>query len=159
MSNFHIKPPSANSQGFAYLALLILLIIIGAALAGAGQSYSAVRKRDKEQELLKVGNQFRLAIGQYYQHTPSIIKQYPPTLESLVLDKRFAKPRRYIREIYRDPTTGNNDWGILEAPGGGIMGIYSLSAEDAIKTKNFRLINKSFENKKHYSDWIFFYVP
>lgn len=146
----------ATSRGYAYLALLLAIVIMGIALAGAGALWSKARQREREQELLKVGAKFREAIGQYYNNTPGVVKEYPPTLEALLRDDRFPVPKRYLRQIYPDPMTGLPNWGTLESTG--IMGVYSLAITKPFKIDNFREQDKSFKGKP-YTDWIFAYVP
>lgn len=147
------------SAGFAYLGLLLVIAMMGAALAGAGTLWSAAQRRDREQELLHIGHKFREAIGQYYESTPGVVKQYPPTLEALLRDDRFPRPRRYLRKIYVDPISGMSSWGILEAPSGGVMGVYSLGIGTPYQQSNFSQDDKAFEGKKYYEEWIFAYIP
>lgn len=59
---------------------------------------------------------------------------------------------------YPDPITGKTEWGIVQAPTGGIMGIYSLSEEKPIKLANFEVKDKEFEVKEKYADWKFVYI-
>jgi len=155
------QPSQLNrpQSGYILVGLLILIMVAGYALAAAGTKFSEARKREREQELLKVGDTIRKAIGNYYNQTPSVVKQYPPNLEALLKDERFPQPKRYLRKLYLDPVTQREGWGILEAPSGGVMGVYSLSAAKPYKTKNFRLMYRHFENKKYYGEWYFAYVP
>lgn len=148
-----------KESGYILLGLLVLLIVAGYALAETGAKWSDIVKREREQELLKVGDTIRTAIGNYYNQSPGVIKQYPPNLEALLYDVRFPVPRRYLRKLYLDPVTQKEGWGILEAPSGGVMGVYSLSPAKPFKTKNFRPINRHFENQKHYGEWYFVYIP
>ena len=150
---------SRYQSGYILVGLLILIMVAGYALAAAGTKFSEARKREREQELLKVGDTIRKAIGNYYNQTPGVVKQYPPNLEALLKDERFPQPKRYLRKLYLDPVTQREGWGILEAPSGGVMGVYSLSAAKPYKTKNFRLMYRHFENKKYYGEWYFAYVP
>ena len=60
----------SRSSGFTYLALLIAVAITAGALAAAGGLYSHVSQREKERELLFIGEQFRQAIALYYWRTP-----------------------------------------------------------------------------------------
>lgn len=148
-----------SQRGYTYLGLLMAISLIGMSLAGAGTMWSLERKRDNEKELLRVGNKIREAIGNYYNKTPGVIKQYPPNLQALLHDDRFPMPQRYLRQIYVDPFTQMRNWGVVEAPSGGIMGVYSLSADKPLKVSNFREINSSFEDKDFYAEWLFVYLP
>jgi hypothetical protein len=116
-------------------------------------------QRDKERELLFVGNEFRKAIGLYYERTPGGAKQYPKKLEDLLLDKRQTSVARYLRRLYVDPLTGKKEWGLVKGAGETIMGVYSLSAEVPIKTGNFDETDKDFEGKGSYAEWAFVYLP
>ena len=148
-----------RAEGFTYLGMLLLVTIMGFGLAAFGELYSHAAQRDKEQELLFVGAQFRDAIASYYNRSPGA-KTYPKTLEDLVEDQRFPMPQHHLRRIYRDPMTESADWAVVEAPGGGgIMGVHSRSEEAPIKSGNFAASEAAFEAAENYSKWQFIYSP
>jgi len=99
----------SRSKGFTYLALLLAVAITAGALAAAGGVYSQMAQREKERELLFVGEQMRQAIALYYWRTPGGAHQYPKDLEALLEDKRWPVTQRYLRKIYRDPMTRGTD--------------------------------------------------
>lgn len=145
--------------GFTYLAALFVVAFMGIGLAAIGVVWHTAQQREKERELLFVGNQFRKAIEAYYQQTPGVGKRYPHTLEALLQDDRFLVARRHLRQVYADPLSGKTDWGTVPAPDGGIMGVYSLSEEAPVKGGNFRDVDQDFEGKEKYADWKFIYMP
>ena len=148
-----------GQRGFTYLVVMIIVAVMGAGLAALGTIYSHTAQRDKETELLFVGEQFRDAIGSYYLKSPGA-HVFPKKLEDLVEDKRFPMPMRHLRRIYVDPMTATSDWGLVEAPGGaGIMGVYSRSEEKPIKTGNFSAKQQAFEDADSYAKWDFTYSP
>ena len=151
--------PISAQRGFTYIALLITIAVTGAGLAAVGELSSVAAQRDKENELLFVGAEIRHAIGAFYERSPGGAKRYPTSLEELVEDKRHPVPQRYLRRVYPDPMTGKPQWGLVEAPQGGIMGVYSLSEMQPMKTGNFSTADESFTDKRRYSDWKFFYAP
>ncbi len=102
---------------------------------------------------------YRNAIATCYQRTPGSIKRYPQKLEDLLTDPRYLNTQRYLRQLYRDPITGDKQWGLVAAPQGGIMGVYSLSEGKAMKTAGFRKEDAGFENSGRYADWRFTYEP
>lgn len=159
MTNGKHLSPRARVQGLAYVFALILVAIVGLALTGYAQATSHAQQREREAQLLWVGEQFRHAIGLYYQRTPGASKSYPKRLEDLLRDSRFVSVQRYLRELYRDPITERAKWGMVPAPGGGIMGVYSLAPGTPIKTGGFPLREKSFAGARQYSDWVFSYEP
>ncbi len=141
-----------TQAGFTYLMVLFTVAIMGSSLALVGTLWHTAAKRDKEAELLYAGNQYRLAIGRYFMNGP---RQYPRELSDLLKDQRRPVLARYLRKLYPDPITGSQEWGIVKAPGGGIMGVYSRSKERPIKTTGFDRRDEGFENAETYADWKF----
>jgi type II secretory pathway pseudopilin PulG len=145
-----------RSQGFTYLTVLFMIAILMGGLALVGEVWETSTKREKETELLFIGHQYRRAIGLYYDSgTP---KRYPATLEDLIKDSRKGSTQRYLRKLYPDPITGK-DWALVQAPGGGILGVHSVSEEAPLKIAGFKLRDAGFEGKQKYSDWQFVYTP
>lgn len=151
--------PNSRHRGFTYIALLIAIAVTGAALAAVGELSSFAAQRERENELLYVGGEIRHAIASFYERSPGGAKRYPQSLEELLEDKRQPVPQRYLRRIYPDPLTGKADWGLLEAPGGGVMGVYSASEMVPVRSGNFSPENESFAQARRYSEWKFFYAP
>jgi type II secretory pathway pseudopilin PulG len=151
---------SWNPQsGYTYVGVLFIIATIGLTLSLASTLWSFAQQREKERELLFVGNQFRKAIQQYYVKTPGFVKTFPPNLEALLEDNRFVTTQRYLRKIYLDPMTNTAEWGLINSPQGGIMGVYSMSDDKPIKQDGFAEVNNQLANRKHYSEWQFFYFP
>ena len=144
-----------TDRGFIYIAVLIAMAIIGSGLATAGIVWHTALQRERERQLLFVGDQFRQAIGRYYNAG----RQYPPRLEDLLRDPRLPGVARYLRKIYYDPMTGTREWGLVKTSGDRIMGVYSLSEEKPIKQANFSDQDQAFEGKQKYSQWTFLYQP
>lgn len=150
---------SARQQGFTYLGLLFVIALMGVALALTGVVWHAAQKREKERQLLFVGNQYRKAIEAYYNRSPGSVKQYPKELSELLKDPRHPVPQRYLRRIYPDPVTGKAEWGLVKTRDGRIMGVFSLSEGEPVKQGNFREADKGLEGKMHYAEWRFTYNP
>jgi type II secretory pathway pseudopilin PulG len=146
-------------EGFTYILAMFAVAVAGLLLAVTSEVWSHSRQREKEQELLFIGGQFRDAIALYYQRTPGMVKRYPEKLDDMMEDKRYLSVQRYLRQIYTDPFTGTRQWGIVPAPGGGIMGVYSLSEQRPIKTGNFENQDEAFDGSSSYTGWKFIYVP
>lgn len=144
--------------GFSYIGLMIFIAISGIALAGVGIVWSQDQQREREKELLFVGEQFRQAIGSYYESTPDNIKQYPTKLQDLLQDNRLPNLKRHLRKIYNDPMTNSSIWG-LEMQQSQIIGIYSLSELKPIKKKGFPNLYEKFSDFSKYSEWKFIYIP
>src|SRR5262245_44395213 len=102
-------PTIRFERGFTYLGILIAMALFGVALAATGEVWRTTAQREREQELLFVGNQFRTAFMNYYANTPAGKPRFPRTLDDLVEDSRFPVPRRHLRRVYADPMTGKPD--------------------------------------------------
>jgi type II secretory pathway pseudopilin PulG len=144
-----------KQKGFTLVGALILIAFMGAGVAAFGQIASQQAQREKEAELLFRGNQYRQAIESFYRKQ----RTYPKALAELVEDKRFPTPAKHLRRLYKDPITGQAEWGLIDAPGGGIMGVYSKSEAQPIKNGGFTLADQTFNDALRYADWQFFYQP
>jgi type II secretory pathway pseudopilin PulG len=144
-----------REYGFSYLALLMTVALIGVLTAGAVSSGATMQRRVVEDELLFVGAQFKKAFESYYAATPSGGHPYPRRLDDLLRDSRYPTPRRHLRKIFPDPLSGEAVWGLVEVPGGGIMGVYSLATGTPIRVAGFSDEFASFVGKQRYVDWVF----
>ena len=149
----------ARQRGVGYLGALLLLALAGLAVAGTCTVWSISLRREQERELLAVGNEFRAAIGNYYEHSPGMVKRYPATLDDLLDDGRFLATTRYLRRVYVDPVGGTAEWGVLRGLDGGIMGVYSLDTRAPLKQHGFRDRDAALEGVRRYIEWRFVYVP
>ena len=148
-----------RNSGFTYVGLLIAVVILGVGLATAGELWRTAAKREREQELLFAGREFRNAIAGYYGAPGVGQPRYPRRLEDLLEDRRGAATLRHLRRIYADPMTRKADWGIVDAPGGGIAGVHSISDEKPLKTGGFVGPETKFEGAERYSAWRFVFEP
>lgn len=143
-------------SGFTYIGVLMLVAISGIGLAGVGIVWHQDAQREREKELLFIGDEYRKAIGSYYESSQNTTKQYPKTLNDLILDKRFLATKRHIRKLYADPNPSEKAWGLVEQQGQ-IIGIYSLSKQKPIKIFGFQPQHETFSTASAYSDWKFIY--
>jgi type II secretory pathway pseudopilin PulG len=143
-----------GARGFTYVGLLVLIALIGLALAAAGEVVSTSARRDREAQLLWVGHEYRAAIGRYWSRN----RAYPQALQELLGTAPDAPlPVRYLRRLYPDPMTNAVDWVLVQAPDGGIMGVASSSRRAPIKTGNFDAGEEHFGEARAYGDWQFTY--
>ncbi|MBB5390553.1 MULTISPECIES: type II secretion system protein [unclassified Herbaspirillum] len=144
-----------EQAGIAYIGVLLLISAIGFVSAQAATVRSTMLQREKEAQLLFVGEQFRAAIESYFQSGSG--GRYPLSLDDLVEDNRQIKPIRHLRRIYPDPISGSADWGIIRSADGGVMGVFSKTDRKPFKRQNFPEGYAAFNDAKSYSDWIFVY--
>lgn len=142
--------------GFVYIALLIFVAVIAISLSAVSEVWSFSAQRDRETELLFIGNQYRRAITLYYTSSPRGVRAFPHSLEELLVDNRTEdNAQHYLRRLYPDPMTGKVDWGTVTLPDGGIVGVYSRSEGTPIKQAGFSRRDKVFAEQTRYSDWVF----
>jgi type II secretory pathway pseudopilin PulG len=135
--------------------MLFLVVLMGIALTALTGLWSTTAKRDREAQLLFVGGQFRKAIENYRAANPNVGDGYPKDFQVLLLDPNVPVVKRYLRQVYVDPMTGTTDWGLVRTPSGGIVGVYSQSKAQPLKTANFPSWAEQFADATTYSDWIF----
>ena len=151
MVSVYVRKPAL---GFTFIGILIIVAISGIALSGVGIVWHQTIQREHEKELLFIGDQYRAAISSYYESTPGGVKQYPRKLEDLLLDNRFPFVKRHTRRLYDDPMTNNQPWGLIKQQDY-IVGVYSLSQQQAIKKTGFPTIYESFKEATTYNEWKF----
>jgi type II secretory pathway pseudopilin PulG len=138
-----------RDRGFTYIGVLLATAILTAGIGLAIEAWHTTLRRDREADLVHIGVQYQRAIMLYYEGSPTGRPRYPRELTDLVRDERYPTTRRYLRKAYPDPISGA-EWGIMKAPDGGIMGIYSTSADKPLKQRGA---------SASYQDWKFAYVP
>lgn len=146
---------AALQRGFTYLGLMLIVASMGAALAATAQVWSTVVQREKERELLFIGEEFRKALKGFAAGARNTSERSPRTINDLVKDPRYPDTRRYLRKLYIDPMTGKPGWGLQKDTKGGIVGVFSLSEAKPRKVAEFSSKDRDFEGKIKYSEWIF----
>lgn len=146
-------PGKSRRSGYALIMSLLLLVMTSLAVTLALQRAQTDAQREREDELLFVGDQFRQAI-RAYTLSPGLPSEYPARLEDLLEDKRWPSPRRYLRKIYPDPMTGRADW-LLDLSQGRVIGVRSSSLREPLRHAGFPLDDMAFSEVASYSEWRF----
>ena len=147
-----------RQAGFTYLTVMFIVAILLGGLAIVGETWETSARREKEAELLFIGNQYRRAIGLYYLSTPGVVKSYPRQIEDLLKDPRQPGTMRHLRELFPDPITGK-PFVYIKGADGGIQGVSSASDDAPLKVANFRVRDAIFEGAQKYSEWKFIHTP
>jgi type II secretory pathway pseudopilin PulG len=145
-----------GERGFTYITVLFMVAIMSGGLALIGEVWHTANMREKEAELLHIGNEYRKAIERYYLSGPS--RQYPKNLSDLIQDPRQPGTVRHLRRLYPDPITGKDEWGMVKSADGGFAGVHSLSEDAPLKTSGFAVRDASLEGKTKYSEWQFVFA-
>jgi type II secretory pathway pseudopilin PulG len=153
---------TCKQAGFTYLLVLGFVFALLLSLTIASENIATTIQREREAELIFVGQQYRNAIASYYQKSPNGIKQLPLKLEDLLEDKRSLTTQHHLRKLYRDPITGSVEWGLIRDGLGQISGIYSLSQNTPLLTQEdtrFSLDASAGGEARTYSSWKFVFKP
>jgi len=151
--------PTRNCKGFTLLVLLFLIAGFGVAMAALGTLWHTHVQREKEAELLFIGDQYRQALESYRASRKTGEPTAPKTLAALLEDHRDTGLKRHLRKLYRDPITGSESWGLLRDEQGGVTGIYSLSERKPFKSANFPARYEAFNGADSYRLWVFQAAP
>lgn len=143
-----------QQAGFTLLGLLFLVAALGILLGAVGTVWETAARREKEAELIFIGDQYRRALESYYRASPGQMKRFPSSLAELVKDKRFPQTVRHLRRIYRDPMTNADQWGEVRE-GDEIVGIHSLALGAPLKQTGFPKVYVDFDGKETYQGWVF----
>lgn len=151
--------------------VLFAIMVIGLMLGLAGQTWSQVMQREREEELFFRGNQYRRAIESYCTTGHGGVQgSYPRSLEDLLKDPRSLQPKRHLRKRYLDPFT-NEEFELIGAGGsvegetitaqsfGTIKGVRSNSPLKPFQKDGFPEEYATFKNADSYSKWEFIYTP
>ena len=101
MTGANSRLPKTNSrreQGYALLAMLLMVSLLAVALAAVASNIARQIRRDQETELIHREMQYRRAIRQFTKKTG----RFPMKIEDL----ENTNGVRYLRKRYKDPLTG-----------------------------------------------------
>ncbi len=139
--------PLQNQRGVTLMVVLVMMVILGLSAGIAGSTWSSVMQKEREEQLLWVGDQYRRAIESYvnFRNQPgspgavggvgtklSPIPLYPNSLEDLLRDSRATQVVRHLRRLYKDPFTGEDFEPVrpssVAGAGGAVGGTISASS-------------------------------
>src|SRR5215470_12523323 len=98
------RSPQSES-GYILLAVLFMVVLILIGLAVAAPRIAADIQRDREDDLLHRGLQYKRAIKLYNKKFGG----YPSSIDQLENTNKI----RFLRKRYVDPMTGKDDWKII----------------------------------------------
>jgi type II secretory pathway pseudopilin PulG len=94
-----------SEQGYMLLYLLFLVAIVTISLVTIVPKLKFVLQREREQEMVHRGEQYRRAVRRYYRKMGA----YPPTLDVLESTNNL----RFLRKRYKDPINKNQDFKVV----------------------------------------------
>lgn len=159
MSRSKARNFRSHQRGFTLLAVMVAMLLLALASNSVLTVVSQQALREREAELLRIGQLYAQAIGAYYEAAPGNVKRWPRTLDDLVEDQRFVGIKRHLRQVYADPMTRSTNWGLVIATDGGLTGVYSRSEATPIRSAAIELGALTLAPARRYADWQFVYVP
>jgi type II secretory pathway pseudopilin PulG len=96
---------SGNEKGYILLSLMLMMTLMLIALTIEAPRVAQQIKREKEEELIHRGTEYRNAIKKYFRK----FGRYPVSLDQL----ENTNNMRFLRKRYKDPFTGKDDWRLL----------------------------------------------
>ena len=145
----------AAQRGFTYLVILAILALLGVALAAVGTRWADRAQREREQDLLRVGQLYAQAILAYHRGSPGSDKTWPKSVEDLELDPRMLSTVRYLRAPYTDPMVPGKPLGLVRAADDTIRGVFSTSVATPFRQGAVDLGVVVLAPAQRYSDWQF----
>lgn len=146
---------SHKCGGFTYLWALAAIAMVGFGLAAVGPMWSEQVQREREKDLLRVGRLYAEAIDSYHRASPGVLKQYPASLDQLLLDTRHVGTVRHLRFAYRDPVDPQQPWGLVLDEQGHVRGVYSQSMKRPLRREPLEVGPVRLPVADRYSDWKF----
>ena len=158
----HVRKRSIGcnrASGFTFVWVLAAIVILSIGLAAIGPIWAEQARREREQDLLRVGQLYAHAIARYRANAPGTLKPYPISLDQLLLDGRFAGTVRHLRRLYPDPLGAQRPWGVVRDADGGIRGVYSQSTDMPLRREPLDLDGVSLPAAQRYDQWKFVTGP
>jgi hypothetical protein len=146
-----------TSGGLVLIALLVFVFLASFAAMVAAESWTLALQREREAELLFIGDQYRRALESYWKMSPGPVKTLPTSVGQLLLDDRFPQPVMHLRRAYVDPMAGE-DFRLIKT-GNVIVGVHSRSKDIPVKQANFPERYAQFESAGSYQQWRFIFTP
>ena len=153
--NWAAGTKACSARGFTFVWMLAALVLLSLGLTALGPRWADQAKRERENELLRIGTIYAKAIASYYAAAPGSLRQYPPELKSLLEDSRRVGTLRHLRRLYADPLDPSRPWGLRRSADGGIAGVFSRSDEIPLHLAPIDIGIAELPAAKRYSDWQF----
>src|SRR5215831_3361249 len=100
-----MRSKSRSQKGYVLLSIMLMVTLMLIALAVEAPRIAQQIKREKEEELIHRGNEYKNAIKKYFRK----FGRYPMNVEQL----ENTNNMRFLRKRYKDPFTGKDEWRLL----------------------------------------------
>jgi type II secretory pathway pseudopilin PulG len=100
-----IKLSASSQKGYLLISVMLLITLMLIALAVAAPRIAQQIQRQKEDELVRRGKQYAIAIKKFYHKNGT----YPVSLDQL----ENTNHQRFLRQRYKDPMTTTGEWKLV----------------------------------------------
>ncbi len=107
------RPARNRESGYALLFVFLTVAIIGITLYAAMPRVAFESQRDQEELLIDRGEQYKRALQLYFRKNHT----YPAKIEDL----ESSNGLRFLRQRYKDPMTGKDEWRLIHVGPGGVF--------------------------------------
>ena len=101
----HRSTAGSGQRGYVLLMILVMLAVLMLVLLATAPSIATQIRRDREEELMRRGRQYAIAIKRYYKK----FGRYPTSLEELENTNRM----RFLRRRFKDPMSESGEWRLI----------------------------------------------
>jgi type II secretory pathway pseudopilin PulG len=98
---------TGRQKGYLLLSVMLLITVMLLALAVEAPRIAQQIKREKEEELIRRGKEYAVAIKKFYRKNGT----YPVSLDQLDGNSN----QRFLRKRYKDPMTESGEWKLVHA--------------------------------------------
>lgn len=110
-----MRIPGERQAGYALLSVVVVVALLAIALAAAAPSALVEGQREREEELIFRGEQYRRAIGLYYRK----FGRLPFNVEDLLHTSELS----FLRRPWPDPVSPSGEWRLIYVgPSGELVG-------------------------------------
>jgi type II secretory pathway pseudopilin PulG len=103
-----MRSKRSKQKGYVLLGVMFALTLMLIALAAAAPRIAQQIRREREEELVHIGQDYATAIKRFVHKNGG---RYPNSIEQLENTNQI----RFLRKQYKDPTTGENIWRLVHA--------------------------------------------
>ncbi|HXM98169.1 MAG TPA: hypothetical protein VN982_06810 [Candidatus Dormibacteraeota bacterium] len=115
------RQPIRNQRGYAYMLVMFLLALLIVSTMSAVPNVLIQGRREREEEMIWRGNQYKRAIRLYVSHRTNASHRLPTSLEDLTKGKPGV---HFLRQAYKDPMNKKDgSWRLIYVgPSGQLIG-------------------------------------
>ena len=115
------RQPIRNQRGYAYMLVMFLLALLIVSTMSAVPNVLIEGRREREEEMIWRGNQYKRAIRLYVSHRTNASHRLPTSLEDLTKGKPGV---HFLRQAYKDPMNKKDgSWRLIYVgPSGQLIG-------------------------------------